>query len=184
MRNEQREALRAEMRRAKWVAIGLIAIVLAVGCDRAPATSPLLPQRPSLTSDPGYNGEGCYPISAVCQDSALDAAGVTRAYGAINGFYFNSYNDTDCSNIINMVFDRLGSGNVRFWTNPPDTNTSGDSHRTITPQLIHITQNAWAKGDEEIARTGFTKPRIWWVSTIRPPTTSKTHACRAEAAPR
>jgi hypothetical protein len=55
-----------------------------------------------------------------------------------------------------MAFDRLGTTDgIMYWTDPPAGGGDyGDSHRTINPQLIHVTALAWSGGNyEELART-------------------------------
>jgi hypothetical protein len=135
--------------------IGLV-VLGVIACDQRSTTAPsqlLGTLKPGFVFDPGTSGQGCWPISSTCHDRELEGFEVSRGGSALSAYYHNTWGDADCGRIINLAFERLYNGGARFWTDPPDTLTSGDSHRTLNPQIMHITQNAWGKGDLEIAKT-------------------------------
>ena len=130
-------------------------VLFGYSCTDQPTTprAPSALSGPSATSDP-WNGQGCWPISDICHDTALTQQQVQLIDLNLNTYYHNSTGDPVCDEIIGRAFDRLYSApsNIRRWTDPPP-DYSGDSHRSVDPQVIHMTDWAFTHGGEQLSRS-------------------------------
>ena len=95
-----------------------------------------VPRAPLFSYD--GSGTGCWPPSDTCHERPFTSEESQQALNAITTWYHNSLGIPECDNIISMAFDRIYTQNAHFWSDPP-ANYAGDSHRTLDPQLIHIT---------------------------------------------
>ncbi len=153
-----------------WGPFGLALVTLASCSDRAGnVVEPVrVSGAPAFTYD--GTGTGCGPISDTCHDRPLTSEEAQRTINAIAARYHNGSNDSECEWIINLAFERIYSGNAKYWVDPP-AGYYGDAHRTVDPQIIHVTALSFST-DDNVARAmiheaahlrGFNHPTAYYM---------------------
>jgi hypothetical protein len=136
---------------APYIALLTLAL-MTVGCDGTdPGASVSVAGQTLAISEPS---EPCYPVgTSVCQDRGLTNEETWSIESWVSYFYQNSQNIQQCADIIQRAYDRLYTGNIRFWSSGSNVDSyDGDAHYTIG--LIHLTSNAFGTY-ENLARTVF-----------------------------